>query len=182
MLVGGVWHPFERCEEIVKGLLEGTGRYDVAVSMDAGLLKKRSISKFAGVVVYTGGGELTRDQESGLVGFVKDGGAFVGLHCAAASFARNAAYVEMLGGTFATHSPLFEFPVTITGADSPVTRRMLPFRVTDELYLLDKFDPASVTVLATAMWKNEAQPLAYTKPFGKGKVFYLALGHDERAR
>lgn len=180
MLVGGVWHPFDRCAEIVKGLLEATGRYTVAVTMDADILKKHAIAKFDGVVVYTGGGELTREQESGLVGFVKNGGAFIGLHSAAASFARNAAYVDMLGGTFATHSPLFDFPVTITGADSPITRRIMPFRVTDELYLLDKFDPKSVTVLATAMWKNEAQPIAYTKDYGKGKVFYLALGHDER--
>ncbi len=181
MLVGGVWHPFDRCAEIVKGLLEATGRYDVAVTSDANSLKKGSIAKFDGVVVYTGGGTLTRDQESGLTSFVKGGGSFIGLHCAAASFEKNAGYVEMLGGTFATHSPVFEFPVTISGEDSMITRRMQTFRITDELYLLDKFDPDAVTVLATAMWKGKAQPMAYTKTCGKGRVFYLALGHDERA-
>jgi predicted dehydrogenase len=181
MLVGGVWHPFDRCAEIVKGLLEATGRYDVSVIPDLNSLKKGSIAKFDGVVAYTGGGNLTRDQESGLTNFVKGGGAFIGLHCAAASFEKNAGYVEMLGGTFATHSPVFEFPVTIACSDSAITRRTQTFRITDELYLLDKFDPDSVTVLATAMWKGKAQPMAYTKTYGKGKVFYLALGHDERA-
>ena len=181
MLIGGVWHPFERCAEIVKTLLEETGRYDVAVSADHNALKKGSVSRFDGVVVYTGGGELTRDQEIGLVNFVKAGGSFIGIHGAAASFARNAGYVEMLGGTFAKHSPLFEFPVSIACHDSMITRRIQGFRVTDELYLLDKFDPSAVTVLATAMWKGKPQPMAYTKTYGKGKVFYIALGHDERA-
>ena len=181
MLVGGVWHPFDRCAEIVKALLEETGRYDVAVTSDKNTMRKGSIGKFDGVVMYTGGGELTRDQESGLLGFVKAGGSFIGIHCAAASFEKNRGYVEMLGGTFATHSPVFEFPVTIASQDSMITRRIQGFRVNDELYLLDKFDPSAVTILATAIWKGKPQPMAYTKTYGKGKVFYIALGHDERA-
>jgi predicted dehydrogenase len=133
------------------------------------------------VIVYTGGGRLTRDQEAGLVSYVKSGGALVGLHCAAASFEKNQAYIAMLGGVFATHSPVMEFPVGISYADSLITRRIRDFRITDELYVLDKFNPEAVTVLATATWKSKPQPMAYTKAFGQGKVFYLALGHDERA-
>jgi type 1 glutamine amidotransferase len=36
-------------------------------------------------------------------------------------------------------------------------------------------------VLASALWKGEAMPVAWTKHHGKGRVFYLALGHDARA-
>jgi scyllo-inositol 2-dehydrogenase (NADP+) len=31
------------------------------------------------------------------------------------------------------------------------------------------------------MWKGKPQPMAYTKSYGDGKVFFLALGHDEAA-
>jgi len=181
LLIGGVWHPFERCGEIVKGLLEATGRYEVAVTADRDVMRKGSIRRFDGVLAYTSDGTLSKDQEDGLVGFVKSGGTFVGIHCAAASWQKNKAYIEMLGGVFAMHSPLMEFPVTITRTDSLITRRIQDFRIADELYLLDKFDPDAVEILATAMWKGKPQPMAYTKTYGKGKVFYLALGHDEAA-
>jgi len=48
--------------------------------------------------------------------------------------------------------------------------------VTDEQYITD-YDPR-VTVLASALWKGKAMPVAWTKPWGKGKIFYLALGHN----
>lgn len=181
LLIGGVWHPFERCGEMVKGLLESTGRYEVVVTADRDVLRRGAVRRFDGVLAYTSGGTLSKEQEEGLVGFVKSGGTFVGIHCAAASWQKNKAYVDMLGGTFATHSPLMEFPVTITGVSSLITKRIQSFRIVDELYLLDKFNPDTVEILATAMWKGKPQPIAYTKSYGKGNVFYLALGHDEAA-
>jgi type 1 glutamine amidotransferase len=51
--------------------------------------------------------------------------------------------------------------------------------VTDEQYILD-YDPR-VHVLASALWQGAAVPVAWTKSWGKGRVFYLALGHDPKA-
>lgn len=181
MLVGGTYHPFDRCGEIVKPLLEATGRYQVSITRDLNTLRAGSISAFDAVLDYTDGGELKKDQESGLVNFVRNGGAFIGLHCAATSFPKSAAYVDMLGSTFASHGPAFEFPVMPTAADSMITRRIQPFRLTDELYLLDRFQADACEVLATAMWKGKPQPMAYTKSYGKGRVFFLALGHGDAA-
>ena len=181
MLVGGEWHPFERCGEIVKELVEATGRYELDVTADRGALERLSTRRYAALLVYTTGGRLTKVQEKALAGYIKSGGALIGVHGAAASWRGNAAYVDLLGGVFAGHGPVQEFPVTITGVDSAITRRMTDFRVTDELYVLGKFDPKAVDVLATAMHRGKVHPMAYTKTSGKGKVFYLALGHDERS-
>jgi len=181
MVLGGQYHPLDRCGEIVKKLLEDTGRYLVTPTHDLNTLRAGNIGRFDAAIVYADGGELRKDQENGLVNFVKNGGAFIGLHGAAASFTKNAAYVDMLGSTFAGHDAQFEFPVTPTAADSMITRRIQPFRVTDELYLLDKFQADSCEVLATAMWRGKPQPMAYTRTHGKGRVFFLALGHDERS-
>ncbi len=181
MLVGGEYHPFDQCSEMVSSSLEATGRYQVTVTTDLNVLRAGNVGRYDAVLGYTDGRDLKKDQESGLVNFVKAGGAFIGLHGAAASFAKNAAYIDMLGATFASHDAAFEFPVTPTAADSMITRRVQPFRVFDELYILDKFQADAVEVLATAMWKGKAQPMAYTKSYGKGRVFFLALGHDARA-
>ncbi len=181
LVIGGVWHPFEQCAEIVTGLLTGTGRYTVEVTSDRDRLKKEAIRNFDGVLFYTSSDSLTREQETGLVEFVRAGGAFVGLHCATTVGKDNAAFIEMLGGRFVSHGPLAEFPVNIVDREHPITARMIDFRVSDELYLLDRFDPARVNMLATAMWKGAPHPVAYTKDHGNGNVFYLALGHDERA-
>jgi len=49
----------------------------------------------------------------------------------------------------------------------------------DEQYIRD-YDPR-VTVLANALYKGKTMPVMWTKPWGKGRVFYLALGHDPKA-
>ncbi|NIA13567.1 MAG: Gfo/Idh/MocA family oxidoreductase [Nitrospiraceae bacterium] len=181
LVIGGAWHPFDRCAEILKELLEDTGRYTMDITDSRDRLKRGAIRKYDAVLAYTSSGKLTKDQEHGLLDFVKAGGAFIGLHCATTVGKTNSGYVDLIGGTFVSHGPVQEFPVTITQRDHVITGRIPDFRITDELYLLDKFDPKAVDVLATAMWKGKTQPIAYTKTYGKGRMFYLALGHDERA-
>ncbi|MBN2308342.1 MAG: ThuA domain-containing protein, partial [Candidatus Hydrogenedentes bacterium] len=181
MIIGGEWHPWESCADIFKEFVEATGRYRVDVTRDQNALKAGSIGKYKAVVVYAQGGELTPQQQAGLLGFVKKGGAFVGLHSATACWRKNAGYIEMIGGEFKGHGPVMEFPVTITDAAHPISARIPQFSVVDEFYTLDRFDPKAVQVLATAQWRNAIHPMAYTKEYGDGRVFYLALGHDERA-
>jgi len=181
VVLGGAWHPYERCGEIVEALFEETGRYTVDVTSDRNALRASSLNKYDVIVAYTSGGTPTKEQIAGLTGFVKSGGGFVGIHSAAASWQTNAQYVDMLGGVLAEHGPIMDFPVSIVPSDSMITARIQDFRVTDELYLLRSFDADKVDVLATAMWRGKRQPIAYTKSYGKGRVFYLALGHDERS-
>ena len=52
------------------------------------------------------------------------------------------------------------------------------FMVEDEQYIMD-YDPR-VQVLATALWQGEAEPVVWIKDWGKGKVFYIALGHARK--
>ena len=175
MLVGGKWHPWESCAAMLKETVQATGRYSVVVTEDRDALKAASLRKYSAVVVYTQGGKLTPDQEKGLTGFVEKGGALVGLHSATAAWQSNRKYIDMIGGVFAKHGPVTEFPVNIVDTEHQITQRIPDFRVTDEFYILDKFDRDKVNVLATAMWRHKEHPVAYTKTYGKGRVFYFAL-------
>lgn len=180
-ITGGQWHPFEACSAIFKEFVEASGRYTVEVTENRDALKRNAIDRFDAVVIYTLDGELSANQEAGLLRFVERGGALLGLHTATAVWQGCPKYVELIGATFIGHGPGFEFPVTLRHGSCWITDRVQNFRISDELYLLKMADPEAVDVLATAQWKHVEQPMLYTKSYGDGRVCYLALGHDERA-
>lgn len=180
-LVGGGCHDFDKCGAILADFLKASGKVVPTVTQDREILASDKLNGFDVVVGYTQGGELAPAQLAGLLKFVKGGKGFVGIHCATDSFTKNAEYIDMIGGQFCGHGPTHEFPVQITNGDHFIMKRVQPFEIIDELYLLDHYNPDKVKVLATAHWNHKNVPIAYTKDFGKGKVFYLALGHGPEA-
>lgn len=85
-------------------------------------------------------------------------------------------YLEMTGSAFTGHPPIAIFPVHITAPQHPITAGVADFEIEDELYQLGG-DRAALTVLAEA----GGQPLLYVRTWGRGRVHYNALGHDQRA-
>ena len=85
----------------------------------------------------------------------------------------------MVGGYFVTHPRYRDYQVSIVDSEHEITEGLDEFVVTDEQYILD-YDPRN-HILASALWKGAAAPVAWTKNWGEGKVFYLALGHDPSA-
>jgi len=180
LVTGGGWHDFNECGRMLGELLQTAGGADVTITQERKILGSPELKNYDDVVMYTQGGKLTAKEEQGLTSFVKNGGGFLGIHCAADSFVENPKYIEMVGGKFANHGPCQEFGVNIDSKDHLLTKRFGPFKIVDELYILDQVDD-SKNVLMSAFWQGKKQPMAYTKDYGKGKVVYLALGHDRRA-
>lgn len=85
----------------------------------------------------------------------------------------------MVGGYFVTHPRYRDYQVSIVDTEHPITEGINEFVVADEQYILD-YD-SRVHVLASALWEGSAVPVAWTKNWGKGRIFYLALGHDTKA-
>ena len=181
LVTGGGWHDFDQCGQILADLLASGAGADVTVTKDVKVFGTPELKKFDQVIVYTQGGKLTATQEKGLTSFVRNGGGFVGIHCAADSFVENSAYIEMIGGRFIDHGPCHEFAVSVNDKTHPLTRRFGDFRITDELYVLDQAKGDGKNVLMSAFWKGKMEPMLYTKDYGKGKVVYIAMGHDRRA-
>ncbi len=179
VLLGGEYHPFESCGEILDRFLSESGLFQVTGTTDRNALASLPRSRYAAVVLYTQGGSLTGRQEKGLVDFVEAGGGLVGIHCASDSFTGNTRFMELIGSQFDGHGAVVPFDVTVSDPDHPLTARVRPFRITDELYILTHH--ADVEPYLQAYWHNVAHPMAYTRTQGEGRVGYLALGHDERA-
>jgi hypothetical protein len=117
--------------------------------------------------------DLRPDQEQGLFDYVAGGGGPVGVHGTAWWIPSRA--VPLLGGHANWHPPGLTFQVQIDDAEHPITDGVESFEVEDEIYM-SAWDP-SIEILATATWQDKQHPLAWTQPYGAGRVFYCALGH-----
>jgi type 1 glutamine amidotransferase len=113
-----------------------------------------------------------------LLDAVHNGVGLATLHGVIDSFRHEAEFHYMLGGQWVTH---FEFAVRtydveIADGSGPLTQGLANFEVTTEQYYL-LVDPAN-SVLATMQVDDTRMPVAWTKPYGKGRVFYCSLGHS----
>lgn len=179
-LYGGPFHPSEEAGRVLSEMLAADGRFELEATSELNALATLNNTDYAAVVIYTTGfrDDLTPAREQGLLGFVRRGGGFVGIHSANDSFRGNRNYVEMIGGEFQTHPPMHEFKVSIVNRDHYLTARMPDFTVTDEMYHLSSYDPSKVTLLAQTPWQGTQKPMAFVKPYGEGRVAYLANGHS----
>jgi len=180
LVTGGPIHDGKGIGDLVEETMKKSGLFDVTRAhedLDAFLADR--IAPFDLVVFYYTLGELKEAQKRGLMNHIAAGKGYVTFHSGADSFRGDPDYQMFVGGYFKTHPHYRQYQVSITENDSPITKGIEEFMITDEQYILD-YDPR-VTVLANALYKGKLMPAMWTKPWGKGKVFYLALGHDVKA-
>ncbi len=116
------------------------------------------------------------------------GHGFIGTHSATDTFKNYEPYWDMIGGTFNGHPWGSGSTVTITVHDKehPASK---PWgdevTLKDEIYRFRNWQPEKVRVLMSLnMAKTQKKepyhvPIAWVKEYGKGKVFYISLGHRE---
>ena len=136
--------------------------------------------------------ELDDKQKADLLSFVKDDGkGFVAAHTATTAFLGWPEFGEMLGARYDGH-PWGTAAGTIINEDPafPATRHFggAPFAFTDEFYQAKDYSREKLRVLlrldVSKMPTNDEVhrtdgdfPLVWAKNYGKGRVFYSALGH-----
>jgi type 1 glutamine amidotransferase len=138
--------------------------------------------------------ELSTEQKSDLLAFVHDDGkGFVAAHTATTAFASWPEFGELLGGRYDEHPwGTVEAPIINEDPKFPATRHLPPvFNFTDEFYQTSNFSRDKIHVLLrldTSRLPSNPNfhrtdgdfPLAWAKKYGKGRVFYSALGHDAK--
>lgn len=178
-------------EEIFKELGVKTGAFEATVTQDCSLISKEGLKPFDAVIFYTTGElPISDEQKQALIDFVKSGKGFVGIHSATDTFYKWAEYGEMIGGYFDLHPWHQEVTVKVEDTKHPATKHLgASFKITDEIYQFKNFSRAHVRVLLSLdissvdLTKKEVRrtdkdfALAWTRDYGKGRVFYTALGH-----
>jgi type 1 glutamine amidotransferase len=180
VFAGGKIHDFHGCGQAIReALAEKPDQFELSYVEDD---LDRLVAHLPGhdlLVFYYTIGEITDAQKNALFGWIASGKGYVGIHSAADSFRDCPEYRAMVGGYFVTHPRYRDYQVSVADPAHPITEGLVEFMVTDEQYILD-YDPR-VHVLATALHQGAAKPVAWIKPWGSGRVFYLALGHDAPA-
>ena len=183
-----------------------SGLWDAVLRTDTELLTKKDLGRnaknldsFDAVVFASTTGELDLDdaQKRDFISFVHDDGkGFVGIHAALDTNYKWPEYGEMIGGYFDEH-PWFTFwaPIVNEQPDFPAVRHFpKEFTKWDEIYQPKQWSRDKVNVLLSLdasklNYANNARihrtdrdfAVAWTKMYGKGRVFYSTLGHTEQS-
>ncbi|HUP45613.1 MAG TPA: ThuA domain-containing protein [Thermoanaerobaculia bacterium] len=120
-------------------------------------------------------GELEWPERQRLLDWIAAGGSFLGAHSASDTWHQWPGYLEMLGGEFESHPEEMTAEVIVTDRVHPAGSGLLsPHPLFEEFYQFKNFAREKVTLVLTLA---DGSPMAWYRPYGKGRVFYTALGH-----
>lgn len=147
-----------------------------------------ALRRYDAVVFANTTGDLPLPDRDAFVQWVKDGGAFIGIHSASDTLHGHRPYIEMLGGEFDHHREPAPFNGINADPGHPATRHLGPAWTLEgrreEIYLFRNYRREAVhELLVLDRHPNTGAPghfpVSWCRSFGRGRVFYTALGHHE---
>lgn len=150
---------------------------NISYTTDPDDLNEANLKGYDGLIVYANHDSITKSQEAALLNFVRSGKGFIPLHSASYCFRNSAEVVEMIGGQFKSHK-YDSFPAVILKPEHPVMKGITAFVTKDETYVHDKISK-NIEVLSERVEGTHHEPYTWVRPYGKGRVFYTAYGHDD---
>jgi type 1 glutamine amidotransferase len=191
LIVHGGWegHEPKQVATIFDRELQAAG-FDTTVSDSLDAFKQHDLTKLNLIVPVWTMGTIEKEQLEPVLGAVEGGVGLGGCHGGMCdSFRQSEQWQFMTGGQWVAHpgNDGVKYTVNIKDADHEITRGLGDFEVESEQYYMH-VDPA-VKVLATTRFPTPGvdgphttndpvdMPQVWTKMYGKGRVFYNALGH-----
>jgi putative membrane-bound dehydrogenase-like protein len=141
-------------------------------------LNSETLSWYDGVMIYANHDSITSPQESALLNFVDEGGAFLPIHCASYCFRNSTKYIDLVGGQFQKHDTA-TFVASIINHEHSVMENLEEFSTWDETYVHHKLSDDRITLMERVEGGHH-EPWTWVKEQGRGRIFYTAYGHDER--
>jgi type 1 glutamine amidotransferase len=200
-------HDWRASTPFLRSLLLKSGRFDVRICEEPSGTTADTLAPYDALVIDYGGPRWGEATEKAVESFVRSGKGMIAVHGASYMFSglevladRHAGtgvreapwpeYARMVGGHWPSpppkgyHGQRHSFPVKLVRGNHPVLAGMPEsFTATDELYHQMTFLPGT-EILATAYddptlgGTGKDEPILTAKQYGKGRVFYTALGHD----
>lgn len=190
----------------IRNMGKETGMWDAYLRTDYQWITKapvkanaKNLDAFDALVFVntTGAMTLSDSQKSDLLAFVRDEGkGFVGVHAALDANYDWPEYAEMIGGWFDQHPwNTFDAPILLEDPSFPAVRHLpRAFLKRDEIYQAKQWSRDKVNVLlrldeSKLPYENNPRihrddrdfAVAWSKMYGKGRVFYSTLGHTNES-
>jgi uncharacterized protein len=180
LIVQGGWNghqPAEMADLLAAQLRQND--FEVTVSNTLDSFKDPALPELDLIVPIWTMGTIAQDQLKPLLEAVRSGVGLAGLHGGMAdSFRNETEYQFMVGGQWVAHpgGDGVTYTVHLEDTSNPLTSGLHDFTARSEKYYMH-VDPA-ISVLATTRFDDVVMPVAWTKCYGKGRIFYLSLGHQ----
>ena len=177
---------------ILLRLGSSSGAFEVTATEDTSEFSSENLERYAAVMFYTSGELPMSDaQKTALLSFVRSGRGFVGVHSATDTFYTWPDYLDLVGGYFNGHPWHQAVTIEVVDPGDPIVAFLgNSLQVEDEIYQISDFDhhgsrvllrldPRSVDLGKMGVHRpSYGWPLAWTRHYGEGRVFYTALGHE----
>jgi len=187
LIVWGGWdgHEPKQCVDVFAPYLQEQG-FEVRISDSLDVYLEEDYLKSLSLIVPVWTmGEITGEQEAGLLKAVESGVGIAGWHGGMGdSFRNNTEYQFLVGGQWVAHpGGVIHYKVNIINHEDPITAGLSDFEMHSEQYYMH-VDPSN-EVLATTTFNGEhcpwidgvVMPVVWKRAWGEGRVFYSSLGH-----
>ena len=186
LVIWGGWEghkPNLFASHIEKWLISENANYQINNSLNA-YDNFKELIKYDLIIQSVTLGQISENQETNLLKAVRSGVGIAGAHGGLAdSFRNNTNYQFMIGGQFVKH-PGGKVKFKINMLDDELTEGLDDFEIFTEQYYLH-YDP-NIEIIANTKFNGETfpwiedvvMPVSWKKTYGKGKVFYISIGHD----
>jgi type 1 glutamine amidotransferase len=187
---------------VMEKLGHESGAFDLYVRTDSQWITRQpvplparnahNLNDFDAIFYFGTGDNLNAAQKKDLLAFVHDEGkGFIGAHTGDDAFFDWPEFAEMVGGWFDGHPwGVFDAPVIVEDLKFPAMRHLPErFTIRDEIYQHKNFSRDKVHVHArldaskhdyskpNIHREDHDFPVAWSKMYGKGRVFYATFGH-----
>jgi type 1 glutamine amidotransferase len=186
LIFWGGWegHTPARSANLVKELLTGHG-FDVRLEEGTSALADPGIADLDLIVPVITMSTIEKPELENLTAAISGGTGLAGFHGTMCdSFRNEPQYQFMTGGQWVSHpGNIIDYRVDIARPDDPIVNGIGSFAYRSEQYYMH-VDPRN-EVLATTTFTGEhldfiegvVMPVVWKRHYGKGRVFYSALGH-----
>ena len=175
-----------------------TGAFETFLTDDMEIFEPSRLKQFDAIIFNNTTSlkfENPKHREA-LMQFVKSGKGIIGVHAATDNFYTWPEAAEMMGGLFAGHPWTADgtWAMKLNDPGHRLNRAFAGkgFRIRDEIYqFCDAGGPEKLRILVTLDMADEATrargappasendyPVSWLREFGKGRVFYCSLGHN----
>lgn len=190
--------------EAMKRLGEKTGLFASTHTEDPAAFEADSLKKFDAIImlnttneVFATGDKAAEERlKANLLEFVSSGKGIIGIHAATDTYKDWKEYNEMMGGAFVKHPWNAGDTVKVKNLDPkhPVNAAFKGGGLTlkDEIYkfrndtasasdrrMLLALDPSGTDMTKDKEDLRPLYPIAWLDTWGKGRVFYCSLGHND---